>query len=60
MVGKFRVPSLRNVALTAPYMHDGSVPSLEQAVRHTGTIAPGEARELVTFLETLTETAALK
>lgn len=27
--GKFRVPTLRNIALTAPYMHDGSVPTLE-------------------------------
>ena len=26
--GKFRTPSLRNVALTAPYMHDGSIPTL--------------------------------
>ncbi len=27
--GKFKAPSLRNIALTAPYMHDGSVPNLE-------------------------------
>ena len=27
--GKFRAPSLRNVAVTAPYMHDGSIPDLE-------------------------------
>jgi len=32
--GEFRVPSLRNVALTAPYMHNGSVASLRDAVRH--------------------------
>jgi cytochrome c peroxidase len=32
--GKFRVPTLRNVALTAPYMHDGSVPTLEAALDH--------------------------
>lgn len=31
-IGKFRTPSLRNVALTTPYMHDGSVAALEQAV----------------------------
>lgn len=31
--GVWRVPSLRNVALTAPYFHNGSVSSLEQAVR---------------------------
>ncbi|MEM1313232.1 MAG: MbnH family di-heme enzyme, partial [Pseudomonadota bacterium] len=33
-MGRFRTPSLRNVALTAPYMHDGSVATLEEAIRH--------------------------
>ena len=28
-MGKFRAPSLRNVSVTAPYMHDGSIPTLE-------------------------------
>jgi cytochrome c peroxidase len=32
--GKFAVPSLRNVALTAPYMHDGRFRTLEEAVAH--------------------------
>lgn len=32
--GKFRIPTLRNVAVTAPYMHDGSIASLEQAIEH--------------------------
>jgi cytochrome c peroxidase len=32
-MGKFRTPSLRNVALTAPYMHDGSIASLEEVIR---------------------------
>jgi cytochrome c peroxidase len=31
-MGKFRVPTLRNVELTAPYMHDGSLASLEQVI----------------------------
>ncbi len=31
--GKFRTPSLRNVAVSAPYMHDGSIGSLEQVIR---------------------------
>ena len=31
--GRFRTPSLRNVAVTAPYMHDGSMASLEQVIR---------------------------
>lgn len=33
-MGKFRVPTLRNVAVTAPYMHDGSIPTLEGVVAH--------------------------
>ncbi len=32
--GRFRPPSLRNVALTAPYMHDGSIATLADVVRH--------------------------
>lgn len=32
--GEFRVPSLRGVVATAPYMHDGSLPTLEAVVRH--------------------------
>jgi cytochrome c peroxidase len=32
--GEFRVPSLRNVAETAPYMHNGSLTTLEAVVRH--------------------------
>jgi cytochrome c peroxidase len=32
--GKFSVPSLRNVALTAPYMHDGRFDTLEQVIDH--------------------------
>jgi cytochrome c peroxidase len=33
-IGKFRVPTLRNIAVTAPYMHDGSVATLEAAIDH--------------------------
>ena len=32
--GKFRVPTLRNIALTAPYMHDGSIATLEEVLDH--------------------------
>jgi len=32
--GEFKVPSLRNVALTAPYMHNGSLATLGEVVRH--------------------------
>ena len=31
---KFKVPSLRNIALTGPYMHDGSIESLKEVVEH--------------------------
>ncbi len=64
----FRTPSLRDAALTAPYMHDGSAATLcDVALRHpvaNGANAPrrsdranlsqDEARDLVAFLETLT------
>lgn len=33
-VGRFRAPTLRNVALTAPYMHDGRLPTLEAVLDH--------------------------
>ena len=32
--GKFKAPTLRNIALTAPYMHDGSIKTLEEAIEH--------------------------
>ena len=56
----FRVPSLRNVALTAPYFHDGSAPTLEAAVDIMGrymlgrVIPAGDRRLLIGFLHTLT------
>lgn len=55
----YRVPSLRNVALTAPYFHDGSVATLPEAVdlmfRHQlGRNAPPEDKALIVrFLHTL-------
>jgi cytochrome c peroxidase len=33
-VGKFKAPTLRNIALTAPYMHDGSIQTLEGVLDH--------------------------
>ena len=33
-MGRFKAPSLRNIAVTAPYMHDGSVATLEEAIRN--------------------------
>ncbi|MEM8637625.1 MAG: MbnH family di-heme enzyme [Cyanobacteria bacterium P01_G01_bin.54] len=44
-MGHFRTPTLRNIALTAPYMHDGSVATLAEAIQHYAqggrTIAEG-------------------
>ncbi len=56
----FRVPSLRNVALTYPYLHDGTAPTLQAAIQMMGTyqlgrhIEPGDAAKLAEFLRTLT------
>jgi cytochrome c peroxidase len=33
-MGKFKVPTLRNIELTAPYMHDGSIATLEEVIEH--------------------------
>jgi len=56
--GRFRTPSLRNVALSAPYLHDGSAPTLETAIRrHRVAMRLGDRQiaELVEFLGTLTD-----
>lgn len=56
----FKVPSLRNVALTPPYFHDGSADTLEEAVEIMAryqlgrTITTEDKRLLVAFLHTLT------
>ena len=67
----FKVPSLRNVELTAPYMHDGSLLNLEDVVTHYNeggeahpnkselirplNLSDVEQRDLVAFLKTLTD-----
>lgn len=56
----FRVPSLRNVAKTAPYFHDGSVTTLPEAVKVMArlqlgvTLSDTDTGDIVAFLETLT------
>lgn len=58
----FRVPSLRNVALTAPYLHDGSLPTLELVVGVMATYQLGRAlddsqiSDVVAFLASLSGT----
>ena len=33
-MGRFKAPTLRNIAVTAPYMHDGSIATLEEVIAH--------------------------
>ena len=57
---KFKTPTLRNIALTYPYMHDGTVKTLEEAVKIMGKYQGGkelsdkEVGQIVTFLKSLT------
>lgn len=67
----FKVPTLRNIAITAPYMHDGSLNNLEEVIEHYNTgghkhsnksekLTPiqlnlSEKRQLTLFLEALTD-----
>ena len=57
---RFKVPGLRNVALTYPYFHDGTEPELKEAVCKMGTYQVGveledeEEDKIVAFLNTLT------
>ncbi|EQA71159.1 cytochrome-c peroxidase [Leptospira noguchii] len=57
----FKVPSLRNVAITGPYFHDGKVASLEEAVKKMAHLQLGkdlsdsDTKLIVTFLKTLTD-----
>jgi cytochrome c peroxidase len=57
-----RVPSLRNVATTPPYFHDGSAPTLSDAVKAMGiaqldrVLTDQQIASIVAFLDTLTGT----
>ncbi len=69
--GKFKIPTLRNIAQTAPYMHDGSLPNLEEVVAHYNTggtshpnkdtrikplnLSAEEQEALIAFLHSLTD-----
>jgi len=70
-IGKFKTPSLRNVALTAPYMHDGSIPTLAQVIeielynhlepeRPPIDLPPREKADLEQFLMALTGQTATR
>ena len=56
----FKVPTLRNIELTAPYLHDGSQATLEETVRTMGSyqlgreLSDAQVNSIVTFLKSLT------
>ncbi len=72
----FKVPSLRNVEVTSPYMHDGSIASLEEIIEHYSKggqvhpnksqfikpfeISTSEKQDLIAFLKSLTDEEFLK
>ena len=71
----FKTPSLRNVELTAPYMHNGSFASLTDVVEHYNSggaahhqkssmikplgLTEGEKKQLIAFLKSLTDHDAI-
>lgn len=71
-VGKFKVPTLRNIAVTAPYMHNGSIATLEEIIDQYAAGGSGhvnqsyliqgfditaeEKQDLIQFLHALTDT----
>ncbi|NPA04345.1 MAG: c-type cytochrome [Epsilonproteobacteria bacterium] len=58
--GVYRVPTLRNITLTAPYFHNGSVDSLEEAINKVAfhnlgyELSEVEIKKIIAFFETLT------
>lgn len=75
-IGKFKTPSLRNISLTFPYMHDGSLASLDEVLTHymeggkhpkgqNEQIVPIkltalEKKKIISFLSALTDTSYMK
>lgn len=75
-IGKFRVPTLRNIEFTAPYMHDGRFQTLEEVVAHYASGGKGhfnqdiliqnirlseqEQADVVAFLKTLSDPAFIQ
>ena len=60
--GKFRIPSLRNITHTLPYMHDGRFRSLKEVLRHYGqqlALNDSQQKDLIAFLKTLTDSSFL-
>ena len=59
---KFRVPTLRNISHSFPYMHDGRFKSLREVLRHYGQelqLDDPQQKDLIAFLKTLTDSTFL-
>lgn len=72
-IGKFKVPTLRNISLTGPYMHDGSIENLYDVIQYyfkggahhinqdkriqPFELSEGEVEDLIDFFESLTDTS---
>lgn len=70
-IGKFKVPTLRNIALTGPYMHDGAMTTLDGVIDHFAggglphpnksplmpnfVVSPEQKADLIAFLRALTD-----
>ena len=75
-MGRFRAPTLRNIAVTAPYMHDGSLPTLDAVIDHYALgghasrfrsaevrgfkMSPDDRATLLAFLGSLTDEEFLR
>jgi cytochrome c peroxidase len=73
--GLFKVPTLRNIEFTAPYMHDGRFTTLEEVIEHYSSgghfqpnkdaliyglhLTPAEKQDILAFLRTLSDTTFL-
>jgi cytochrome c peroxidase len=61
--GPFKAPTLRNVVLTGPYMHDGSLATLDDVLAHHANegakLSAADKHDFVEFLRTLTDEAVL-
>jgi len=60
--GNFKVGSLRNIAITAPYFHNGSVASLQAMLTSNipaHRVAPQDVQNIIAFLQTLTDQATV-
>lgn len=74
-VGKFKTPSLRNIARTAPYMHDGAIATVDGVIDHFASggqahpnrspemrnfvLTPDQKADLLAFLNALTDDRSL-